>query len=85
MANKLRYRLHWASGKAPFFCHDDRYRFEGSRVMCAGHVDAMNALAATGFYNNADDAERRRRGQHAEAMVRERDRIYYASVPADAR
>jgi len=64
----------------PFFCHDPRYRFEGSRVMCAGHVDAMNALAATGFYNTADEAERRRRAAHAERMVRLRDQIYYATL-----
>ena len=63
----------------PFFCHDERMRFEGHRVMCAGHVDAMNALAAAGFYN-VDDAERRRRSAHAVALVRERDRIYYASL-----
>jgi hypothetical protein len=66
-----------------FFCHDPRYRFEGSRVLCAGHVDAMNALDKQGFYN-VDDAERQRRHDHAVAMVRERDRRYRAGVCATA-
>lgn len=60
----------------PFFCHDPRYRFEGSRVMCAGHVDAMNALAGQGFYD-VDEAERKARRDRAVAMVKERDRVYF--------
>ena len=59
----------------PFYCHDPRYRFEGHRVMCAGHVDAMNALDAQGFYT-VDDATRDRRRAHARDMVRQRDQLY---------
>lgn len=66
-----------------FFCHDPRYRFEGSRVLCAGHIDAMNALDKQGFYD-VDDEERERRRAYADAMVKERDRRYRASLCVNA-
>ncbi len=64
-----------------FFCHDPRYRFEGHRVLCAGHMDALKALADQGFYD-VDEHELKRRNDHARAMVRERDRLYEQELTA---
>lgn len=60
---------------APFMCHDDRYRFEGSRVLCAGHCAAINVLAAKGYYDVPAE-EMQRRGQVAVEIARRRDDLY---------
>lgn len=60
----------------PFFCHDPRYRFEGSRVMCAGHMDAMKARYRNGFYERQSETERQRLTEHARRVCADRDAIW---------
>ena len=51
--------------------------------MCAGHIDAMNALDAQGFYN-VNDETRAKRHARAVEFVRERDRLYESAQSVDA-
>lgn len=66
-----------------FFCHDDRYRFEGHRVLCFGHMEAMKAFYRSGFYDVSDE-ERARRTSVAVELCRERDRIYQEQLQETA-